>query len=70
MKAAELNKLPLKHRRKIMREQAEPLIDHYAKLAEEEFPEKPVFSNCNVCGRQLSEKPEFEMRMCLICADE
>lgn len=33
-------------------------------------PSTAIFKNCNVCGRGLVEKPEFEMGMCLICANE
>ena len=31
---------------------------------------KPVFRNCNVCGRQLMEYTEYEMGMCLVCSNE
>lgn len=31
---------------------------------------KPVFTHCNVCGRELKEDAEFQMGMCLICANE
>jgi len=33
-------------------------------------PSGAIFKNCNVCGRGLVEKAEFEMGMCLICANE
>lgn len=31
---------------------------------------KKVFTNCNVCGRQLMDEEEFQIGMCLICASE
>lgn len=35
-----------------------------------EAERKPVFTNCNVCGRQLITTDEDEMGMCQICARE
>lgn len=35
-----------------------------------EEKQKPVFSNCNVCGREFVKKEELNMGMCLICANE
>lgn len=32
--------------------------------------EKPVFTNCNVCGIVLREPGEFQMGMCERCAGE
>lgn len=31
---------------------------------------KPIFSNCNVCGRQLVRDDELSVGMCAICANE
>lgn len=31
---------------------------------------KHVFSNCNVCGRELVREDEFAVGMCAICANE
>lgn len=32
--------------------------------------ETPVFSNCNVCGRELIRQDEFACGMCMFCANE
>lgn len=36
----------------------------------EAWERQTVFTNCNVCGRQLIETSEEEMGMCQICARE
>lgn len=31
---------------------------------------KPVFTHCNVCGRELISQGEFAIGMCAVCANE